>query len=208
MINSINLRCIDNYVEACLKYDKSGHDYPHIMRVHNNIEDISPSYYPEADMEVLWAAGYLHDIAFKDGWVKNHHLVGARQAETILPRFGASDNQIRKIKMIIEDHVGMIGKPIRDNSELCIESKILRDADNLDALGSIGIIRQIAFGTANNIPYFISKEDGWDESIYGSMKEIITWADKMLTPRGKHLAEQRVPVMKEFIEQLEREYAA
>jgi uncharacterized protein len=199
------LKEIENYVRESLKEDKSGHDYLHVMRVLKNALKISKNY-PNADLEILSISCLLHDIAFKDRGVREHHLAGAKQAELILRNFHFPEDKIKKIKVVIEDHCGNISAPIRKNSELCIESKIMRDADNIDALGSIGIIRQIAFCTANKIPFFKSKEDIFNESVYGGMKEIITWADKMLTPEGKKIGEQRVPIMKDFLKQLEMEY--
>ena len=202
----IDLQKLEDYLKNCLKDDKSGHDYPHVMRVMDNVKEIIKNY-PEVENEVLLTACLLHDIAFKDGFVKNHHLIGAKQTGEILKQFNFPEEKIRKVQISIEDHCGMMVDPVRKDSELCIESKILRDADNIDAFGAIGIIRQIAFCTANGIPYFKSKGDKLNESMYGGMKEIITWKNKMLTPEGKRIAESRIPIMKKWCKQIEKEYA-
>lgn len=193
---------IDELVKEKLKNDKTGHDYAHTKRVLNNALKLLENY-PEADKEILVVACLLHDIAYEDGPVRQHHLVGARKAEKILKNFNFPEEKIKKIFLAIEDHVGQTISPIRKNEELQIESKILRDADNIDALGENGLKRMIAFTKHQNIPDFISKEDGLDQSLYGNLKALLTWPEKMLTPEGKSLGRQCLQPIKEFMKQLE-----
>jgi len=167
-----------------------------------NALEIAKSY-PEVDLEILIAACWLHDIGFKNGFVKDHHLLGARYAEQFLGSLDFPRTKVAKVIIAVKDHVRKVAKPIRSDSELLIESKILADADNLDALGKIGIKRQLDFCKANNMPLFLSKDDKFNESAYGGLKEIITWADKMLTPEGKTLGQPRVKIMGAFIKKLE-----
>jgi len=198
------LECL---VKESLKNDKSGHDYPHAERVFRNALSICKKY-SKIDYDVLTASCWLHDIAFKDGWVKNHHLISAKQAPSFLKKVNFPYAKIERVQIVIEDHVGQTIKPVRKNSQLSIESKILRDADNLDALGSIGLARQIAFCSTHNFPYFISKEDcGFNKSVYGGVKALMTWPYKMLTPEAKRMAIKKLPVMAAFLKQLEKEYS-
>jgi len=205
MDKKIDWTKLNRIVKEILKNDKSGHDYAHSIRVLKNAEEIVKSY-RGTDLEVLTAACLLHDIAFKDGWVQNHHIIGAEQTPYFLEQVNFPYAKIKKVQIVIEDHVGQMVKPIRKNYELSIESKILRDADNIDALGSIGLIRMISFCAANNIPYFKLLNDGWDDSVYGGVKSLLSWADKMLTPEGKEIGESRLPVMRDFLKQLEKEH--
>jgi len=193
---------LESYAKESLKDDKSGHDYLHAKRVLKTSLEIAKAY-PQTDLEVLNAACWLHDIGFKRGFVKEHHLVSAKDAEEFLFNSSFPRTKVAKVIIAIEDHVRKVARPIRSDSELIIESKILHDADNLDALGEIGIKRQLAFCKANNIPLFISKEDKFNQSAYGGFKEIITWADGMLTTEGKDLAQSKVQIMKDFMKKLE-----
>jgi uncharacterized protein len=202
----INWKKLHAYVKEGLKNDKTGHDYEHTGRVLNLALDIAEKI-KTVDYDVLVAAALLHDIAYRHGYLKDHHLVGAEESEDILKLLNFSEEKIKKIKIAIEDHVGIIGEPLRKDSELLIESKILRDADNIDALGSIGIIRMISFCTSKNYHYFISKADKFGESIYGSLKGLLEWPNKMLTSEGKKLADSRLPLIKDFLKQIEEEYA-
>ncbi|MEK6885956.1 MAG: HD domain-containing protein [Nanoarchaeota archaeon] len=197
---------LDSIIREALKKDKSGHDYAHALRVLRNAEEIAANY-QEVDSEVLTAACLLHDIAFEEGWVKDHHIVGAELAGPILEKIYFPKIKIKRVQIAIEDHVGNISEPIRENSELSIESKILRDADNIDALGEIGLQRAISFNTSANRSRFKSKNDGFQDSLYGAIKGMLTWSDKMLTPEGRRIGESRLPVMKDFLKQLEKEYS-
>lgn len=196
------LKKLDEYVKSNLKNDKSGHDYAHTKRVLENALEIAKSY-PEADIAVLVTACWLHDIAYKRGFVQDHHLIGAKDAEEFLITSGFSKGKIVKVVMAIEDHVRKAAKPLRPDSEISLESKILCDADNLDALGEIGIKRAVKFNQSKNRPEIISLGDKFDDSLYGSLKEIISWADKMLTPEGKKMAPSKVKIMQAFIKKLE-----
>jgi uncharacterized protein len=196
--SSINLKELKKIVEKGLKRDKSGHDYAHTLRVLGNALEIAKSY-SNIDYDVLVTACYLHDISYKDGFVKDHHLVGVKIALPILKEINFPEEKIKRVQIAIEDHVGNVSTPIRRNEELQIESKILRDADNLDALGEMGIERQLAFCKEHNIPLFKSKEDKFNDSVYGGVKEILTWADKMLTPEGKAIGKERTEIMKSFL---------
>lgn len=202
----VNWKKLHAYVKEGLKNDKTGHDYEHTIRVLKICMDIAEKI-KGIDYDVLVAAALLHDISYRHGHLKDHHLVGAAESEDILRLLKFSEEKIKKIKLAIEDHVGIIGKPLRKNEELIAESKILRDADNVDALGSIGIIRRIAFCSKNNYTYFRSKEDRLGDSIYGALKDLLNWPNKMLTPEGKKLADSKLYLVKDFLKEIEKEYS-
>jgi len=193
---------IEQYAKESLKNDKSGHDYTHAKRVLRNALKISKSY-PEVDKEVLIVACWLHDISYKRGVVKDHHLVGAKDSKKFLITLGFPEDKIAKVVRVIEDHVGNTSESIKRDEKLQIESKIVRDADNLDALGEEGIERAIKFNQSINRQEIVSLKDVFNDSLYGSLKEIVTWAGKMLTPEGRKMAQDRVDVMNVFLNKLE-----
>jgi len=203
--SNFNWKKLDKLVKNNLKKDKTGHDYKHTLRVLNNCLELARSS-KKVDYDVLVASCLLHDISYKKGYVKNHHLVGAREAKKILTKMNFPKNKIKRAIVAIEDHVGNVSRAIRKNKDLQIESKILRDADNLDALGKIGLERQVSFCKSRGIPFFKSKEDKFNQSAYGGVKEIIKWADRMLTPKGKRIGKQRTKVMKLFLKKVEEKY--
>lgn len=197
---------LENFVKRGLSKDKTGHDYEHVKRVLKNSLKIAKNY-KRINYNVLLASCLLHDIAFKNGFVKNHHIVGAKQVKSILPKFGFKQEEIDEISNATFLHCGNItGTAIRDSKKMSIEAKILRDADNIDALGSIGLIRMIDFCKSQNLPYFKSKKDGLNDSIYGGVKAVIIWADSMLTIPGKRIGKKRIKIMKDFLEEMEFEF--
>lgn len=195
---------LDAIVLNTLEGEKSGHDYAHSIRVLKNALEIAKSY-PGIDLDVLVAGCLLHDIACRHGAIKGHHIIGAQMAGPILNEVGFPNGKIKRVQEVIEDHVGNIMKGVREESDLSIESKIVRDADNVDAVGSIGLIRQIAFSTHVQKPYFKSEEDELNDSIYGGVKTIMTWVEKMHTPEAKKIANERLEIMGDFLEQLKKE---
>jgi uncharacterized protein len=203
---NINWKRLHDWVKVSLKEDKTGHDYEHIKRVLKTAIKIADKC-TNVDYDVLFASCLLHDISFKDGYVIDHHIKAAEESAEILKLLGFNEEKVSKIKEAIEDHVGHMKKPLRENFQLQIESKILRDADNIDALGSIGLIRMISFCFSKGIPYFITKEDKLDESLYGSVKFLVDWPEKMLTAEGRRIGEKRADILKRFLEQLEKDYS-
>ena len=159
----------------------------------------------KADKEVLTLACLLHDIAFKNGSVKDHSLVGAKEAEKILIDLDFPKEKIKKIVLAIEDHDNHFSHLLRKKEELQIESRILRDADNIDALGRIGLHRMIAFSKSQGFPKF-SEEEGINKSLYGNLKFLLTWPDEMLTLEGKTIGEKSLDPIKNYIQKLKKGY--
>ena len=158
------------------------------------------------DYDVLVASCFLHDISYLKGMIKNHHLASARYALPILKRFGFSKGKIKLIQEAIVHHVAHMARAVQKNpKKIFIEAKILRDADNIDCLGSIGITRMILFSANQKIPYFKSKSDKLDDSFYGNIKFLLGWHKKMLTSEGKKIATERTKILRIFIKQIEKE---
>lgn len=198
--SDFNWKKLDRYVKASLKNDTTGHDYKHTKRVLKNCLLLVGK--QPVDREVLIASALLHDISYKNGYIKNHHLVGAKMAPKILAKMGFPAGKIKKVVLAIEDHVGNFMEPVRKNSQLQVESTILRDADNLDALGEIGVQRQKQFSKMQKVPNFISKDDKVNESLYGSLKFMLAWPDKMLTKQGRRLGRERLQPIKDYMQKI------
>jgi uncharacterized protein len=188
-----------------LEKDKTGHDWEHIKRVHKNAMLLA-KFYPNTDLEILEASVYLHDIAFKDGFVKDHHIVGAKQAKAILEEQNFSKKKISAVCNVIELHCGTLYGEKCSLDEIPLEAKILRDADNLDAVGSIGLIRMINFCNSQGFPLFKSRKDGLNESVYGGVKIMTTYPEKMLTEKGKELCKRKTKIMLNFLKEIEKEF--
>lgn len=130
---------VSNYVkELCRQFPVPAHQWDHFDRVRRCSLHIGKKL--NADLNVLEIASLLHDIGrLGNPSVKNgssHAERGAAQAEIILDRRGFSQDIIYAISHCIRAH--SFTSTILPET---IESQIVQDADRLDALGAIGIIR-------------------------------------------------------------------
>ncbi|MDO8240689.1 MAG: HD domain-containing protein [Candidatus Moranbacteria bacterium] len=118
----------------------SAHNIEHIFRVYNTALKIAKSE-KKVDMEVLKSAILLHDIArVKEDADKTgstcHAEESAKMSEVILKDLDYSQDKIKKIQNCIRSH-----RYKTNNRPESIEAKILFDADKIDSLGAIVIMR-------------------------------------------------------------------
>jgi uncharacterized protein len=191
---------MENIVRKRLMHEKSGHDYAHVMRVLNNALTIAGNY--KVDYDVLVASCLLHDIAPFPS--KDHEARSAKASEKILSSMNFSKETTEKIRHAIIYHNLGFGKQLMP-SKLSIEAKILCDADRLDAIGAIGIVRMVNFSTRKGIPMFNAVTDGLNETLYGNIKFMVKIGGRMFTPQAKIIAWQRLGIMKAFNNNLKAE---
>ena len=118
----------------------SAHGMDHTMRVYNMALHLAKKE-KNVDLDILKCAALLHDIArVKEDDDKSgnicHAKESAKMCEPILKKLGYADNKIEKIKKCIISH-----RYKTDNKAETLEAKILFDADKLDSLGAIVILR-------------------------------------------------------------------
>ena len=130
------------------------HDFKHVDRVRGWALCIASS---EAiqDLELVEATALLHDIGLTRVEVEQrsqHAQVGAEIAAQFL----------REHQLFSEEEIGIITDAIRCHSSPCdggALGEILRDADKLDALGAVGIMRAFTskYTLSRNTPPKMSK---------------------------------------------------
>lgn len=94
-----------------------------------------------------------------------------------------------------------------------IEAKIVQDADRLDALGAIGILRCFSVGTQLRRPFYsaydpLASERPLDDSQFTVdhfFVKLFKIADTLHTASGKKEGLRRVQKMKHFLAQMEEE---
>ncbi len=82
-----------------------------------------------ADLEVIEAAAWLHDVAKETG--RDHPQQGAAFARDFLPTTDFPPEKIERVARAIEDHMGLW----REEPLAALESQVLWDADKLAKLG-------------------------------------------------------------------------
>ncbi len=185
------------------------HDVLHIRRVMQNCCWLAEK--ENVDLEILLAAAVLHDIV---NLPKNHperlqaSQLAASRSTQFLEELKFSQEEIKKISEVIIEHSFSLGK--RPSS---IESKILQDADKLDALGSIGIMRTVSCGSQMGTSYysesepFVATRELNDKAftIDHFYTKLLKLPDLMNTELAKEEATRRAKFMFEFLHELKRE---
>lgn len=196
-------------VGAFFSKDASGHSIDHLERT------LHYALYLQAkeggDRIVVGVAAFIHDI---------HRIMGAEQnkyvtpkeslpvVETFLNDLPLTKKQKAHILHAVEHHeeyaFGKNQVAVAD-----IESLILQDADNLDAIGAMGIIRTFKFGMAHNCaeydPSVPLYQNEYDDSkldastIHHINNKLIRLGDYMNTQTAKALAKKKIKLMKDFM---------
>lgn len=137
---------IIEFVNKELATDNSGHDFDHAKRVVNNALKILK--HEKANKKIVLTSCYLHDCVDKKLFNNIEEQV---EKIKLLLKNEYSEDEISQILDIISSISYNNGKYKKLNS---IEACIVRDADRLDAIGSIGIIRTIEYGNSKNRKFY------------------------------------------------------
>lgn len=194
------------YVKQQLEGAEAGHDWFHIERVYRNALHIADQ--EHCNREVVQLAALLHDIAdskFHGG----DESIGPKTARTFLESQHADEATIDHVVKIIENISFKGGKTERTFSSL--ELDIVQDADRLDAIGAIGIARTFNYGGFKNRPMYdpaiapnmhMTKEEykaSNAPTINHFYEKLLLLKDRMNTPTGRKIAEERHRFMEVFL---------
>ncbi len=131
--------------EVAREYEKAprdtrsvAHGMDHLDRVWDRCEELGARM--GADMEVLIAAAYLHDIGRQYG-LELHGQESAKHANGVLERIGFPKGKVPAVLHVIEKHDYQTAPAERKTTE----ARILYDADKLDAFGDAGIKRYTGY---------------------------------------------------------------
>jgi HD superfamily phosphohydrolase YqeK len=141
-----------------------------------------------ADLAVLVAAVYLHDLGRHYIDDKAHGSLSALKAQPVLERINFPEQKRDKVLHAIRVHD--VSASPEDRTTL--ESKILYDADKIDTLGVVGILRYIRhFYRKNPIDYVLADIDA-------------RW-EGLTLPETRTLALQDYRYIKDYFGQLKEE---
>ncbi len=184
------------------------HDWFHVERVYALSESLAKA--EDADLETVQTAALLHDIGRKKedaGEIDNHAEWGAETAAEILDAEGYDRGEISAVVHCIRAH-----RYSTDPEPRTIEAKVLSDADNLDALGAVGIARTFTYGSQRGAPIAdTALPPEADSSPAGATslnhlhKKILQLKERMYTDAGMERAQQRHEFVHAYIEQFEAE---
>lgn len=206
------------YVLEYFKDDFSGHDIGHLERTLNNALYICEK--EDGDKIIVGISAFLHDV-HRIMQTKERRFVEPRDSlptvKNILSNIDLTEEQVEKICYCIEHHekYNWNGDNVTDKNTL-----ILQDADNLDAIGAIGIGRVFNYGGSHGIEMYnsdiplnssldyIEAEGDKDSSIHHFYHKLFKLGDNMNTKTARKIANKRIKFMKVFVNQFLKEWNA
>ena len=185
------------------------HDHLHIKRVVKMCRELAKN--REHNEKVLITAAYLHDII---NIPKDHprrseaSSLAAKKAQEVLKEYEYNREEIEHISQVILEH--SFSANLKASS---VESEILQDADKLDAMGAIGVMRWSSCG-ARMKARFYEENDPWGEkrelddksySLDHFEKKLLKLESHLNTQMAKEIGKRRMAFFRHFLEELKLE---
>lgn len=189
---------VEQIVHQRLAGQGAGHGFDHVARVLRSAREIQAQ--TGGDRMVVELAALLHDLddaKFHAGIERSGEF-----AEAILSNLGESPEAIAHVMHIVDNISFRKGAAA---AELSLEGKIVQDADRLDALGAIGIVRTIEYGAVIGQPFYRSDAQCEKTGVDHFYDKLFKLRDLMNTDAGRRLAAEREQFMRTFLDQFQRE---
>ncbi|PKL61474.1 MAG: phosphohydrolase [Methanomicrobiales archaeon HGW-Methanomicrobiales-2] len=172
--------------------ESGAHGFDHTLRVVRLAEEIGDR--EGADMAVLLPAAVFpgHPRPPQEGTGAPHEEEGARMAESYLRSVRYPEYQIPAIVHAIRAHRYSSGIAPKT-----LEARVLSDADNLDAMGAVGIARTFIQSGAQGT--------GIPDAAGHVHDKLLNLKDRMYTESGRSIAEERHAFLLAFLDTLEGE---
>lgn len=201
------IEAIRNYAKEKLGDDRSGHDFYHVERVAKIAEKLAEQE-GVSDTLIIETASYLHDVI--DDKIVADVDTEKESLKKFLKELDFSADNIQEIFEIIEN-ISFSQEIEKGKANLTIAGQIVQDADRIDALGAIGILRTAYYGGHTQSPLydpniqpqeFKSKQDYRKRStvINHFYEKLFKLPATMNTQAGKLEAQRREAFMENFLE--------
>jgi HD superfamily phosphodiesterase len=166
---------------------------PHYARVYETAQQLSAAEGREFDDDVLLASAYLHDIGAFEPYREegvDHADQSAEVCGEILQGMGFPAEKVPQVEVAIRGHM-YYAKPTAD-----WEAILLHDADVLDFLGAVGIMRIIS----------ITGTHRWAPDLPGAIKTLQNFLEQLpgsiITSAAQELGKERKIEMEQFFRAL------
>lgn len=211
-----NTSILRSKLTELFKNEKTGHSIDHLERVLAYALKICEK--EGGNKNVIAIASYAHDI---------HRIMGSQ-----LGRFCTPIESLPMVKQLIDpleltaEEKKHILYAIEHHEEYAfgkekvtisdIESKIVQDADNLDAIGAIAIVRAFRYGSANSMldydPSVEFYQNEYTESVndkstlHHLYNKSLRLGEYLHTQTAKQIAMPKTKLIKDFIEVYLKEF--
>jgi uncharacterized protein len=210
------LDAIKHYTIQKLGNDETGHGIDHIKRVVRMARLLSKE--EGVDPFIPVAAAYLHDT------IDEKLVMSVKEAQSELREFlrkiDFRNDQIQNVMDIITQ-MSFANTLNGQRPQLTLEGQIVQDADWLDAIGAIGIVRAVYYGGKHGERIYdplIKPRENMDRSEYRNLSHetIINHFDEKLlklkgmlnTNAAKRIADHRQQIMLDFLDEFKQEWDA
>jgi uncharacterized protein len=198
-----------DFVEKELGNDLTGHSYMHAKRVAKNALLLASR--EGGDKRVIEAAAWLHDCA--DEKLYQDTAAQKSKISAILKRNNYKEAEIAEIMTII-DTISFHKE--KDHPLTSLNAQIVSDADKLEAIGAIGIIRTIEYGARKGRPFYEEKNlelvDGeyqfkeeTETTLTHFYQKLLRLGEHFYTATAKEEAEPRMKFLRLFVQEFYRE---
>ncbi|GAM26685.1 hypothetical protein SAMD00019534_098600, partial [Acytostelium subglobosum LB1] len=206
-----------------MRNNDPSHDWLHVNRVVRLVQTIAKEEKYEGDWELLTLSAIMHDVGDWKYAAGGDERAGVNAVEAFLTSHDYPLDKTKRVCHIVND-VSFKNELSRPSDYIFSqESKIVQDADRLDAIGAIGIARTFAYGATKCSPFYgdasfgqsinttLTKEDYMKRSTQKQpvvdhfYDKLFKLRDLMKTGTGRRLAESRHQAMVEFIQQMRDE---
>jgi uncharacterized protein len=199
------------FVERELEFDHSGHGLQHAERVFRNACAIMEEE-GRGDFLIVAASAFLHDCI-------DHKLFEdlEKQREKIVRLLEDCSFSKAEIEEVLEIITSISFSNQKSRSLTSLNAQIVCDADRLDAIGAIGVVRAVSYGALKGREFYstsselnhVAVEDATEitsGSTLAHFKEkLLRLESLMFTSSAKRMAKRRTAFMKSFLEELSEE---
>ena len=202
-----------DFVKSELKNAEGGHDWFHIERVWKNAKRLAKS--ESGNLFIIELGALVHDIGdHKFG--TGDESEGRQKVREFLTGVSVDEEVIAHVEKIMENISFKGGNYTQ--AFFSPELAVVQDADRLDALGAIGIARAFNYGGFKGRELYnpgIKPLTGMTVQQYTGSKaptlnhfyeKLLLLRDRMNTPTGRQMADQRHRFMEEYLDQFLKEW--
>ncbi|KZV88341.1 hypothetical protein EXIGLDRAFT_741174 [Exidia glandulosa HHB12029] len=202
----------EKLMREAMAHNDPSHDPLHVLRVRHTAMKLARGI-PSVDLFVVELAALLHDILDKkyvpEGTDARAHfapffaqfsdVLSAERAELVL-------RVVEHVSWTTEKKLRAAGQWGAWHDK-CLELHCVQDADRLDAIGAIGVLRCAAYSSRIDRPLYVPPVlgDAEDSAIGHFHVKLVHIRDQLKTAEGKRLGEQRHNFLLQFLEHVDQE---
>ncbi len=196
--------------ERFSQFDDLAHGWEHVLRVYNQALLIARE--EGADLLIVGIAALLHDIGrLHKQKGRPHAEISVEVARTLLSGYPLEVAQVEAILHAIAAHSFS-----RNVEPRTLEARVMRDADRLDGMGAIGILRWAITGTLKRQPQTRSyhpadpfaehhQPDDKHYMLDHFYTKLLILEENMGTATGRLLAKRRSEFMRNYLLEFKNE---